>query len=107
MAVTATVAAVAGTVYVADKMGDAADAQKAAAERASQQAGAQAQAITDQTRSLLALAPSTGRFNARSLLLRRSCPKKRRTAPTRRSLRPRHSSTRTSALAPAASPARC
>jgi type IV secretory pathway VirB10-like protein len=54
MAVTATVAAVAGTVYVADKMGDAADAQKAAAERAGQMANQQATAIQDQTAALQA-----------------------------------------------------
>lgn len=54
MAVTATVAAVAGTVYVADKMGDAADAQKQAAQTAQDQAATQAQAIQDQTAQLRA-----------------------------------------------------
>lgn len=52
MAVSAAVAVGVGTVYVADKMGDAADAQRAAAERASQGAAAQANAITQQTTAL-------------------------------------------------------
>lgn len=52
MAITATVAAVAGTVYVADKMGDAANAQKEAASRYQGTAQAQATAITDQTEVL-------------------------------------------------------
>lgn len=54
MAITATVAAVAGTVYVADKMGDAADAQRAAAETASANAQREADAISQQTAALQA-----------------------------------------------------
>lgn len=49
MAISATVAVVAGTVYVADKIGDAAEAQRDAANRATANAQTQAKSIEDQT----------------------------------------------------------